>query len=693
MARGYDIDTDIPVITEGRALPKWFIERQLELIRDERQYRANNDLDRRRDQRYFDGIHPEDDNFSGEEWLKNVRVNQISPHVNLIVGEMGKRMHYPQPYALGGDQNPDFFSLVQLRGMQSRALFTASGFHQHRTSALMDAMTSGDGWMRYGLRPKNPGGGIELFAEHKPWDEILFDSYHCKQNGDIQGCRWLLHYTLVTVRDFAAAYPGFKSKAMDVCRSRPLGNSSPVDSVYGTGGDFFPMSSDSHSPMSEGETEQYVVYGVMFFRHPGTQELYKYPFLTDRGLTELVPLKAPAQPYSHHKYPFLRWVSGAYLQERGLPYTPMRHKMGLERIQQTLLRASASKIGGDTIMLEETAAPMGADGEKRMSIDRFERYLMRQSREPNKFYIFGEGALSQKKVIVQNNNAEAKQLADLLQVLSAIQATSGGAPHAALVGGGGKSPHSGTSLREHLDNSLAGHRMLLDTDKMCIMTAGRMNLYFIDDYGDELPLLAFMDEDGEHRYIMNELTKGDMEKAKLVGLLAKDMGIGVRAQERRPDSVAETAPIVIEMMKSFAGNIQGAAMAAITTGKLMMWSSAMMDGMIEGFMHMGARIPEHYLSPRLRELKVQVDAQQDEKRAKDEAVEDAAVGAEIEKTASEAEKNRGQAAQAKATAAKQLAEADGAEGSSESVESLLQKVSDLQKRNAELEAAAGAKAG
>lgn len=641
----------MPKFAEGEQITKEVLDVHLGWLREERLHRADNDAVRKRDQDYYDGITPDDDGGSDEEWVRDIRLNKISPHVDIVAGAMTKRMLYPKVFALSGDKNKNFYALMKLRDLQSRALFTASDFHYHRKAAIIDALTSGDGWVHYGLRP-SLAGGVEIFSKYKRWDSILFDSAACLPNGDIQNGKFVCHFSLVELDEFCIHYSTHKDKAEELAKGQNMGDKQPLDPQDGFV-DFFPTGNNP-AYWGEGGDRQFVIYGVMFFRHPGTRELWKYPFITDRGLTQLYPVAPLSQPYSSHLFPFLRWVSSTYLRS-GLPYSPLRHKMGLERYMQYLLRGIAQKIGGKTTIFEAGAIPQAGQGEQQMSIWAYADYLRYESEQPNGVIATAKGGLAMIKM--ENSSSEAQQLSQLLLTMSGFQSMSGGSPHPSLTGAQGT--HSGVALREHLDNALTGHLNLLDTDKAAIRWAGKMNLFFIEDYADKLPLLAFLDEDGETRYLRDEITEQEQRTLVKTRLAVTSIGVAVRSMERKPDIVTEVIPVITEAIKGFAGDRATVGAVTIAALKETNWSSSIVDAMVESFVEAGIRVPDMYLSQKLKERAAQIQkAQQEESEEKDQFAKAGAV-ADLQKQKADAEKSRAQADDAAAGAVKKLAEAMG----------------------------------
>ncbi|MGI9250309.1 MAG: hypothetical protein ACR2PR_03820 [Pseudohongiellaceae bacterium] len=618
----------MPVFNEGGLLDMEWLERHKGWIRTERQDRMESDAARKRDENYIDGIYEDDSNFE-DDYIANIKINRLSPYVNFVAGEMTKRALYPEIFALGGDANEDFFALMKLRDLQSRALITASEFHSQRSAAIVDALSSGDGWVRYGLRPK-PGGGVKIFAKHERWDRIIYDAQGVESTGAIQRCKFIAHFSLIDKMEFISLYPDFADEAESCARAAPRGDKTPLDPENGY--EYFPLA-DSYNEMGELD---YVVYGVMFFRDPETREIWKYPFLTDRGVTKMTQLAPLTRPYSHHHYPFLRWVSAQYQQSR-YPYSPLRHKVDIERYNQQLLRGIARKIGAKSTIMEEGAIPEGLFGERKLSLGQFAEYIRNENEKAVSVTIVGDGALQGGKIKTTDGSSEANQYANLLQIMMSFESLSGGAPHPSLTGGGGT--HSAVALREHADNAIMGQRMLFETDKEQLKIAGKMNLYFIEDYEEHLPLLAFMDEDGEQKYLRDELTQSDPMQMRRLRDMITDIGVSVKVVERSPDMATEVLPVVLETLKGSAGNEQLVAITAIAAFKKIGWSSGLVEALTEGYLRAGVDIPDKYLSMRLREEKKKIMENREKQQAKREKVEDAGIQAELRKLRSESEKN------------------------------------------------------
>lgn len=620
----------------------------------ERERRAVNDIERKRDERYVDGLMAQDDNASIEPWLRDVRINQLKPQVNVVCGEMAKRRLYPKIYAMAGDADTEMYKVAKLRDFQSRALFTASDFHNHRTTVADSALKSGDGWLRYGVRP-GPGGAPTIFARYTRWESVFYDSQFSEANGSIDMGRFVAHISLVEWDAFKEAFGGdnrILEKARTMLRKQSTANQQALDDYDGS--DF--MLENAASPvMGEGEMGErdFVIYGVMFFRDFRTNELWKYPFITDRGLSDMIPIAPPSQPYSHHQFPFLRMVSDVFTHS-GLPYSSQtRNQIGLSRVSQYVLRVMVKRIGGRMVKISKGARPSGGDGSKQMSLGRYmDSVSLRMQDDVPVVYSENAGSME-----IVNLNTDAQQMGQLLSMLSGFQALSGGSPHESLRGGRGQ--HSGVSLREHLDNAIAGHRMLFETDRRMVEMAGRMNLGMIDDFGYQLPMASFLTEDGVVQYIgqvMGGKVKSVMDM-HAPEITAGHMGVHCKAMERSADVTPEMIKFMTESVKGMTGDIEVLGLTVVGFLREANYHSGLVDSLIDVFVRRGVPFPEHLLSPSQRETQISIEQQNKQSSEEERSLSIADARAKIEKTAADALKSLREADKKEAETTKVLVEA------------------------------------
>lgn len=595
-----------------------------ELLRNERERRARNDEQRRQCEDYVDGLTPKDDRNSLEAWLAGVRVNNLKPDVDLMVAELAKRRLYPKIFATAGDSDNMMFKVAKMRDFQVKGLFTASDFHNHRAAAADSAARSGDGWVKFGVRP-GPGGMAKVFADYTRWENLFYDSQYSKQNGDIDSGRFCAHVSLVEWQGFRNAFQHLDATTMtkieQMARRQPMWSQSALDEYNGIDEAELYLRDAPVIGIGDSGERNFVIYGQMFFRDYATMEMWMYPFATDRGLTEIIPLAPPSQPYSHHLFPFCRWVSGVYSRS-GMAYSPhMINKIGIERVKQYMLRVMVSKVASSLIFFGPDAIPRGEDNTKLYNISQYENIINNVLRQPGGGALYAENIAAIQKIDL---NPEALQIAQIVQVLTGIQMSSGGGAHTALKGGGG-GEHSGVALREHLDNYIASNRMIMETDRMAHEKAGRMCLSIIDDFGtDQLPMNSFLNEDGTSEHISEyPMLMKDVRNLPGAMIAAGHMGVNCRAVERSPDNMEMTRKLLIESAKGLSGSPRLlAAISAMTVADSGVVGSAAVKQFFRVMIDEGVPIADEHLTPELQEYQKKKQAMAEEQQQRDGQVRD-----------------------------------------------------------------------
>ena len=520
--------------------------RHLELIRGEWDVRRANDLLRERDENFVDGDLPPADGQRLPQWIREIKLNQLKPAVELIVSGIASRRMYPKIYATAGDGDPEVMNAARAYDLRSRALTTMSKFHLYRRLAIESAARSGDGFVWYGIF-KDAAGQKHPMARYVRWNHIFYDSARADASGDIDRGEFVCEIMSVPLSKFMSEMPSdYHAKARELAQEKLADSNSAFDTNtdFDWGRRYWGRQIGGGLAGREkmaGDERLFVSYGFFYFRHNG--RVFRYAFITDRGLTQLIPLTAPVAPYSHSHFPYIRWVSALHWKDN-MPYSPLvQNKAGFERATHNLLAGLFQRVGGRAIVFSKDAIPKDESGAKRMSLAKFREDTALELGKPNP--MLAEGVPNSIRQL-DGVQGEVEQIARVIQLMRTWQAASGGNMDAVLTGGDSKA-HSGVELRMRQNSMMMQSGMLVMSDEQALERLGVMNVSFVRDFQGELPLASYIREDGDIEGVAE--AGQDLIKMDLRSVAAGHLGVAVQTQERKADLYAELLPLITEISK------------------------------------------------------------------------------------------------------------------------------------------------
>ena len=621
--------------------------RHLELIRNEWNVRRPNDLLRERDENFVDGDLPPGDGQNLPAWIREIKLNQLKPAVELVVSGIASRRMYPKIYANAGDGQPNIMNAARAYDLRSRAMTTMSKFHIQRRLAIESAARSGDGFVWYGIY-RDADGGLHPQARYVRWNHLLFDSARTDASGDIDRGEFVCEIMATPLTSFLADMPKeFHDKARQLAQERLPDSNSAFDTNtdYDWGRRYWERqagSAISTADQAISDDRLFVSYGVFYFREKG--RIYRYAFLTDRGLTELIPITAPIAPYSHPHYPFLRWVSGLYWKDN-MPYSPLvQNKAGFERATQNAVWALFDRLGKRPLVVSPDAIPQNEHGQRRMTIAEYRADVARERAKADPLlYERTPGSIRQ----MDGTQGEVEQVARVIQLMRGWQAASGGSMDAVLTGGDAKA-HSGVELRMRQNSMMMQSGMLVMSDETAMERLGMMNICFVRDYQSQIEMAAYIREDGDIEGVAESGL--DFSTIDMRAIAAGHLGVAVQTQERKADLHNELLSLITEISKrqDMPREVVMNSLAAVLkeAGPF----SSVVDIIMNAAAKEGIPVADQYLSADGREQKRQITAQQEEQQKAQIQLDQRERGAEISKTEAEAEQKKADAAYKQAQA-------------------------------------------
>ena len=584
-------------------------------LRDSVDHTWANDELRREDERIAQGKTPSDDQASIPAWLREASLNTIYQMCERLIGSVKARPMAVRAFARGG-HDLQMMKIAGKRDMQISAALSATNFNYHAGRAAEDAVYSGQGFVRFGLKDA-PGGRMRYEARYSHWGGEIVDPLNIDDD-TLEYSQFHMSVNWLDMQQLLAMYPEHFDRIKKLCnegvggpnQSRPgdvrrrqywRPDRSWIDQATEWGGGYGVASSRERTGAVLGKA-----YWWEYERAGGrvaSKQLMTAPFLTTPYADEVLLLGEPMESVTGI-IPVAQLLSGRYM-DSGHPFPPVvRLPRGNERVMQYLLRGSLFLMGRSLFLFTKEAVPE-EDGEgTRMDPTKWLNMLQAVDESPTRaLELKSMSAEHFQRIDLSPMAAVGVKMLELMKDLNSSMMPE----HPGLTERSGLT--AAAAMREAANNAQLGHQKLLETWQNAFKRFGEYTLETLRHAEDILPSGLAMRENGMR------MTRGDLyDDIEITEeeLAQGHFGIAVRAEERKETDQYRTA-IKQEVVKMLSVVAPDMAVAAA----LIAWKTeapdAEVDELIEMMAKAGYPIPPSMLDPAVAEMVEQMQ----QERAKD----------------------------------------------------------------------------
>lgn len=337
-----------------------------DLLNHEMDLQRRNRYEQQRDFRMYEGGEMPYDELAREDpKYQDLRTNFMRVAANYIIAAAQNMEVVGRIYPAGGQFSKEEFR--KIAGEYDKRLMAVRQHVDWRTAwdqAIADAIVTGEGWLKEGLRLAENGKFYEFYLHHVDYRNVYVD--HTSSMPGLEDASYVFHVKPMDMTRAVARFPSRERLLLDFGYQTRLLHTADSDVAFDIDNPNPSLLYDSLSSREGGgHGNMKVNIGEAFIRtfdmKTDRPVVRVFNFVSDESYSRVVILRQARKWHGHNRFPFTR-ITPARFRENNLPYSPMtRFRRGYERVMTALMRTAVRMAASRSIIMHAKSATKNSE--------------------------------------------------------------------------------------------------------------------------------------------------------------------------------------------------------------------------------------------------------------------------------------------------------------------------------------------